>query len=170
MAEFPAKLGTWCEDLYSELFIAFLHGTRIFESEYAKLTESPIELKFLLATEFMFRLLGWNLEICTSDLKFTPQYGENLIFPQYVWGRYRSDFCFRSWNCGKSFLIECDGYDFHSTKEQIEKDGIRDREACSNGYVIIRLPGSTIHKDPIGCVNHLIDAVTTMAQQEKRAA
>ncbi|MGC5255169.1 endonuclease domain-containing protein [Gordonia sp. DT218] len=40
---------------------------------------------------------------------------------------------------GTSMIIEVDGYETHSSKEQFEKDRERDRKAVELGYVVIRL-------------------------------
>ncbi|WAC54471.1 DUF559 domain-containing protein [Gordonia sp. SL306] len=40
---------------------------------------------------------------------------------------------------GTSLIIEVDGYETHSSKEQFEKDRERDRKAVELGYIVIRL-------------------------------
>jgi very-short-patch-repair endonuclease len=42
--------------------------------------------------------------------------------------------------------IECDGHDFHSTKEQIRKDSLRTRKLMSHGWKVIRYTGSEIYQ------------------------
>ena len=63
-----------------------------------KIPESPIEI-------ILFNFL------CTYGL-----YG----IPQYEIGKYRADIAFPD----KKLVIECDGKDFHSTPEQLERDRI----------------------------------------------
>lgn len=41
--------------------------------------------------------------------------------------------------------IECDGFDFHSSKEQINNDNIRTRNLVSNGWHVIRYSGNEIN-------------------------
>ena len=42
--------------------------------------------------------------------------------------------------------IECDGHDFHSSKEQIRKDSMRTRKLMSQGWRVIRYSGSEIYQ------------------------
>jgi very-short-patch-repair endonuclease len=57
-------------------------------------------------------------------------------------------------------LIECDGFDYHHTKEQIEKDTRRDHHALARGWIVMRFTGSLINSDDIGCalkIKHVRD-------------
>jgi len=62
---------------------------------------------------------------------------------------YRADFLITIWDEllkeGYSFVIECDGHDFHEkTKEQAQKDKQRDREILASGMYVMRYTGSEI--------------------------
>lgn len=48
-------------------------------------------------------------------------------------------------------LIECDGYDYHKTPEQMDKDTRRDREASHYGWRVERFTGSQINRSAIVC-------------------
>ena len=63
--------------------------------------------------------------------------------------KYRADFMITIWDChlteGLSFIIECDGHDFHEkTKEQAQRDKQRDRNILANGMYVMRYTGSEI--------------------------
>lgn len=58
----------------------------------------------------------------------------------------------------KRLIVECDGHDFHErTKEQAARDRARDRSVTMNGYTIFRFTGSELWRDPIRCVDQVID-------------
>jgi very-short-patch-repair endonuclease len=70
--------------------------------------------------------------------------------------KYRVDFLL-IFNEGK-IVIECDGHDYHEkTKQQAQRDKSRDRNLQKEGYIVLRFTGSEIYKDPIGCVNEVVE-------------
>jgi len=62
--------------------------------------------------------------------------------------RYRVDFILKD----ARLIIELDGHDYHSTKEQLEKDAIRQRYLSRAGYTVIRFTGREINRNPKSCV------------------
>jgi very-short-patch-repair endonuclease len=48
-------------------------------------------------------------------------------------------------------VIECDGHDFHSHRQQQARDRKRDRDLQLAGYTILRFTGSQIVTDPNAC-------------------
>ena len=49
-------------------------------------------------------------------------------------------------------IIECDGHDFHEkTKEQVEKNNVRNLDLQFEGYDILHFSGSQIYRNPIEC-------------------
>lgn len=63
-------------------------------------------------------------------------------------GRYRVDFILKD----ARLIIELDGHDYHSTKEQLERDAIRQRYLTRAGYSVIRFTGREVNRDPAACV------------------
>ncbi|WP_448694322.1 endonuclease domain-containing protein [Pseudomonas rhizophila] len=49
-------------------------------------------------------------------------------------------------------IVELDGHAYHSTKEQLEKDTIRQRYPTRAGYTLIRFTGREIARDLQRCV------------------
>ncbi len=87
-----------------------------------------------------------------SGFKITGITVNYLIFPQLpVYDNQRlvyTDFAIiikdkAGVTLGK-FAIECDGFDWHHTKEQLTKDNKRNRFLTHHGYKIIRFTGSEI--------------------------
>lgn len=68
-------------------------------------------------------------------------------------GRYRVDFILKD----ARLIVELDGHDSHSTREQLEKDAIRQRYLTRAGYTVIRFTGREINRDPATCVQELRD-------------
>lgn len=62
-------------------------------------------------------------------------------------------------NTGFCYAIELDGYDYHSSKAQMNKDYERERELQKLGYKVIRFTGSQIYKDPFGCAKEVIEMI-----------
>lgn len=65
--------------------------------------------------------------------------------------RYRVDFILKD----ARLIIELDGHEFHSTKEQLEKDAIRQRYLTRAGYSVIRFTGKEINRNPRECVSEV---------------
>lgn len=74
-------------------------------------------------------------------------------YSQYPCGKYRIDIAITY--KGKKVAIECDGKQFHSSKEQKEKDMIKDSVLNRNKWRVYRFTGSEIYKDVDGCVKKI---------------
>lgn len=110
-------------------------------------TESPIETMLAVAI-----LRQWpDVEFRTPDAG--PGRGWSLI-PQYPWGAYRVDLALRKPD-GFVIFIECDGREFHSSPEQVERDQVREQAMVEAGYPVVRFSGSEINYSPTACANLL---------------
>ncbi|MDD4111338.1 MAG: DUF559 domain-containing protein [Clostridia bacterium] len=68
--------------------------------------------------------------------------------------------CDNKTNEYKSFVIECDGHDFHEkTKEQVRKDKERERDLIKSGRTVIRFSGSEIYRDASGCASEVFNII-----------
>jgi hypothetical protein len=65
--------------------------------------------------------------------------------------RYRVDFILKD----ARLIIELDGHASHSTREQLEKDAVRQRYLSRAGYAVIRFTGREIVRDVQGCVSEV---------------
>ena len=52
----------------------------------------------------------------------------------------------------KPIVIECDGFDFHSSKQQMNKDYARENNIKTSGYNLFRFTGSQIYNNCFDCV------------------
>lgn len=109
------------------------------------LIESPIEAALYVS---LLRLV--------SDYPFILD-----LVSQHPIGRFRADFAF----INRKVLVECDGHDYHKTKEQRNYDTEREREFMKQGWAVVRFTGTQIHKNPALCVYELMDIL-----RAKRAA
>lgn len=57
---------------------------------------------------------------------------------------------------GRPVVIECDGFDFHSSKQQMTNDRKRDRQFLKMGYRVVRFTGSEISTHPVGSCRELV--------------
>jgi very-short-patch-repair endonuclease len=73
-----------------------------------------------------------------------------LLLAQPEWGPYRLDFGVAKcgWQPGEplSLVVECDGHEFHASREQAEYDRRRDRFLVANGAAVMRFTGREIHR------------------------
>ena len=118
--------------------------------------KSPIEKIFYLAFGI----------VCLFRTEELPELA-NCIYPYCQYEiesdkhRYFSDFAI----CVETeddilglLLVECDGHEFHQkTKQQVEKDNIRQYELKMAGYDILRFSGSQIYNEPFKCANDVFD-------------
>lgn len=131
---------------FDEVLRATVEGIDL-AMKVAKHTESPIETMLAVAI-----LRQW------QDVEFRthragPGRGWTLT-PQYPWGKYRVDLALRKPD-GSLIFIECDGKEFHSSPEQIERDESREREMKEAGFPVIRFTGAEINYSPVACADCL---------------
>jgi len=56
-------------------------------------------------------------------------------------------------------VFELDGFDYHSTKEQMNRDYQRERELQMAGYTVMRFTGSQIYRTPFKCASEAIELI-----------
>lgn len=98
------------------------------------------------------------------DMYVTHHKGTTLDFlsQEYVKANgktYKVDFCVETfvnnsdeYYFNKPILIELDGHDYHSTKEQRNRDYERENNLKLAGYHIMRFTGSQVYNEPFSCV------------------
>jgi very-short-patch-repair endonuclease len=139
--------------------------------DYGKLTESPIEVSFLLA--FLATLYTYGepylvvKEAAIAEMALARNSRITIIRPQAQIEAYRVDFLvtYRLWDgidpgdrIDASIVIECDGHDFHEkTKEQASKDKARDRRLQMLGCRVFRFSGSDLYQRPIDCAQEVYE-------------
>ncbi|MEM5364832.1 DUF559 domain-containing protein [Paraburkholderia azotifigens] len=62
--------------------------------------------------------------------------------------RFRVDFLLKD----ARLIVELDGHAYHSTKEQLEKDAIRQRYLTRAGYSVVRFTGREVNRSAAACV------------------
>jgi len=65
-------------------------------------------------------------------------------------------------------IVECDGFQFHSSKTSFVNDKKRDRLFQLNGYRVIRYSGSEIWQDPIQVSSDLFDMLETLDEDKEQ--
>lgn len=92
---------------------------------------------------------------CNLYMKFNEITKKYILEPQYKIDDYKVDFLV----LGTNIVVECDGYDYHKTKEQVNNDCRRQRQLIKLGYEVIRFSGTEINADCEKCVNELIEII-----------
>lgn len=81
--------------------------------------------------------------------------------------KYRADFYLEVAYYSRAlvkFVIECDGFDYHSSREQMKRDYERTRVIQSAGYEVIKFTGREIYNGPYQCALEVLSAVVRKAQ------
>lgn len=89
-------------------------------------SESPAETDFLNALIKAYNLMPAHGELAGSGLRLRSQ---------VKIARYRIDFLVDG-----RLIVEIDGAAWHSSKEAVERDRIRDRSLKDRGYTVLRIP------------------------------
>lgn len=63
-------------------------------------------------------------------------------------------------------IIECDGFQYHNSKQNFINDRKRDRLFQLNGYRVVRYSGSEIYQDPIEMSSDLFDILDAMDEDK----
>jgi len=91
------------------------------------------------------------------------------ITPQAQIGRYRVDLLVEvsfGLLVGEPVrcVVECDGFEFHSTRSQIRRDMDRQQAIADLGYMVARFTGSEIHQDSDRCAQNVFDMMRLKAE------
>jgi very-short-patch-repair endonuclease len=71
------------------------------------------------------------------------------VSTQVPMGPYRLDILVTA--AGRGLVVECDGAQFHTAPEAVERDKRRDRFCVTQGYSVMRFTGAEIRRDPREC-------------------
>lgn len=152
-AEALARLPKQTISLLLELIVNGLFDLNIFEAvssfeDIRGKTESPIEEAFYSSWMILSTSKAKEFEsiLCECPLTISPQ-------AKIDGTKYRADFIIERIDDGdyKPLIIECDGYEYHSSKSQFEKDRKRDYELKMKGYEVIHFSGAEINRDVFDC-------------------
>jgi len=62
------------------------------------------------------------------------------------------------------FVIECDGFDYHSSKAQMKNDYARTRALQESGYEVIKFTGSEIYLSACRCARSVLRAMVNKSE------
>ena len=120
---------------------------------------SPIEQ--ILAVAIMF---CESVSVSKPKIKLNIKYQETVKIKN---AEYIADFIIysakvgnKTKNLNKPIIIECDGFEYHSKKEQMSHDYKRERTLKFNGFDVLRFTGSQIYNEPIVCASEVIKYVS----------
>ncbi len=85
--------------------------------------------------------------------------GRGIRTDLFVWKPSKPNF---------KLIVECDGYQHHSSKEAFSRDRARDRMLQSKGYNVFRFSGQEIYSDPIGQSKELFDYLVHLEGEDMR--
>ena len=93
-------------------------------------------------------------ELRETDLAFTAQ----ATVQHAADKRRRPDFIIFNTG-GRPMVVEVDGHEYHSTREQRTNDAKRERWLAANGFDFMRFTGSEVTADAQGCVRELRETI-----------
>lgn len=120
--------------------------------------DSPIEYDIGAAILVFFERCGAPLKL-GKMVDLQNEVDDLLFVPQFKWSFYRSDWAIYNPRTRGALLIECDGFEFHSSDQQREHDARKDISALDRGFLTMRFTGSQIFRNPDGCAQKVFDAV-----------
>ncbi len=139
------------------------HMQIMWEDAAANDCESPIEQMLLAALMFCSTgYASWPVPVWNNQMPFPPMKDRVFVSPQFGFGNYRIDIAMFGMNFdGTEFrlAIECDGHNFHKSKDQMKRDRKRDRFCQLMGWHIVRFTGSEIYADPDACAEEVGELV-----------
>lgn len=127
---------------------------------------TPIEQIFAVALETRIK----NSKKLDHELLYASQYE---IRPKYTNNRYVVDFIIygiRGEKGLKPLVIELDGKEYHSSKEQINYDYKRANELLRAGYIVMRFSGSQVYNGATACVRQAIQTFYEINDIKRRHA
>lgn len=136
--------------------------------DLAELCESPIER--LLLAPLMF-IMPRCLHPAYGGPADPP--GEARLFVQFPVAGYRLDFAYIVTPYKEApirLAIECDGQDFHASREDRERDAARQNDLRGHGFETLRFTGSQVYADPEACAQQIADTVDRMHAQRIKDA
>lgn len=63
--------------------------------------------------------------------------------------------------------VECDGEAYHSSREALNKDRMRNNELASYGWLVLRFTGTEINKDAKACVRQIKKVINSLKGVER---
>lgn len=93
------------------------------------------------------------------------------LVPQYEIqaekNKYIVDFLIRDFTKDEELnvIVECDGFDYHSSKKQQAYDNQRQRDLENAGYKVIRFSGKEIYDDEVKCVYETLKSLNIEVKQ-----
>lgn len=136
----------------------------IWDIDEELLNMSPIEQIFCVAYR-IYDLGAFNKDF---KLSFAEQ-----VFIKSKNKKYRCDFLVETITEGneekclkKPLIIELDGYDYHSSKQQISYDYERENELKLCGYDVMRFTGSQVYNHPMRCIEKVYEYCKKAETQE----
>ena len=135
---------------------------------------TPIEQIFdLCCNKYIYTSIDNEFEICKAPFKicildnFMSQDEIILNGKKYIID-FTLDFSRKSINSNDylypkvhdlKYAVELDGFEYHSSKQQVNHDYEREQDLLAAGYKVIRFTGSQIYKDPFKCVDKFFKIV-----------
>jgi len=130
--------------------------------------ETPIERLlslYLYKQSFSYQVIKIQMELGIDVIEIASQYRIETEHKTYF-----VDFAIPVYDLrmrkGKIFIIECDGHDFHEkTKEQAQRDKVRERALVKQGCTVLRFTGSEIFRQPGKCASEVFDTIFNYYKQ-----
>lgn len=158
------------DDLRDMFVLIGILADRLIEKEVARITnallarcDSPIEKQLVFALKDVLPFpyikdVRVQLEY-VRDLNFIVLHGPS---PKY----FKLDIAIPH----LKVAVECDGHEFHSSKESRGRDAKRDRELQAAGWMVLRFTGTEITADARKCAEGIFQAALAKGGQMKERA
>jgi very-short-patch-repair endonuclease len=165
--EFEARLNSLidiCESPIEEYFLVnicdYFYSQSLMSLRFDFLVRSiddPYDKTTKIFKRFNYQERGINVFGLIYGVKIDIGVAIYKIIPQFQHNNYRLDFAIfiDKPDLKMKFCIECDGHDFHKTKDQNQKDSERTRALVKDGWTTLRYTGTELFKWDVGKAQEL---------------
>ena len=89
--------------------------------------------------------------------------GKKYIVDFYIGSYFSGN---KEYKLKNPIIIELDGFDYHSSKNQMNYDYKRENELKLSGYNVIRFTGSQVYNEPFKCIETVCDFINQIKTQK----
>lgn len=142
------------EQIFGVVFVMYLSSNSFIESNnlIVKCTEYSVKGKLIISAAILEATQS-QAEIKYNDKSYRADFvvdfsrlntKGNIMFPEIN---------------NLKYVIEIDGFNYHSKKEQMNYDYERENNLKELGYTVIRFTGSQVYNKPYTCVKKIFDII-----------
>lgn len=140
------------EQIFQVVYYQYVNELWFWQKENINCINEQIPTHYLFMEE-----LESQKEILYKDKKYVADFVIDFS-KKCVGGKLKGEYVYPTLSSLK-YVIELDGYEYHSKKHQMNYDYERENNLKELGYTVVRFTGSQVYKEPYTCVDKLISII-----------